>query len=64
LGTAQSGLPELKLGDLKRDAQIMRRARAAATLIMENDPRLETRENQRFRRLIVEEHGRTFSNVS
>jgi RecG-like helicase/REP element-mobilizing transposase RayT len=64
LGTAQSGLPELKLGDLKRDAQIMRRARAAATLIMENDPRLETRENQRFRGLIVEEHGRTFSNVS
>jgi ATP-dependent DNA helicase RecG len=64
LGTAQSGLPALKLGDLKKDAQIMRRARAAATLIMENDPELETRENQRFRRLIVEEHGRTFSNVS
>ncbi|MEY2560271.1 MAG: ATP-dependent helicase RecG [Verrucomicrobiota bacterium] len=64
LGTAQSGLPELKLGDLKRDAQIMRRARAAATLIMENDPELQTRENQRFRGLIVEEHGRTFSNVS
>jgi ATP-dependent DNA helicase RecG len=64
LGTAQSGLPELKLGDLKRDAEIMRRARAAATLIMENDPELKSRENQRFRRLIVEEHGRTFSNVS
>jgi ATP-dependent DNA helicase RecG len=64
LGTAQSGLPALKLGDLKKDAQIMRRARAAATLIMENDPELKTRENQRFRRLIVEEHGRTFSNVS
>jgi hypothetical protein len=31
---------------------------------MENDPELQTRENQRFRRLIVEEHGRTFSNVS
>ncbi|MEN3371049.1 MAG: ATP-dependent helicase RecG [Verrucomicrobiota bacterium] len=64
LGTAQSGLPELKLGNLKKDAQLMRRARAAATLIMENDPELKTRENQRFRRLIVEEHGRTFSNVS
>jgi ATP-dependent DNA helicase RecG len=64
LGTAQSGLPELKLGDLKRDAEIMRRARAAATLIMENDPELKHRENQRFRGLIVEEHGRTFSNVS
>jgi len=64
LGTAQSGLPALKLGDLKRDAAIMRQARAAATAILEIDPELETAENQRFRRLIVEEQGRTFSNVS
>jgi ATP-dependent DNA helicase RecG len=64
LGTAQSGLPALKLGDLKKDAPIMRRARAAATAILETDPELEFPENQRFRGLIVEEHGRTFSNVS
>ena len=64
LGTAQSGLPALKLGSLKTDADIMRRARAAATAIMEADPELERPENQRFRRLIVEERGRTFSNVS
>lgn len=64
LGTAQSGLPALKLGDLKKDAQIMRRARAAATAILEADPKLKTSENQHFRRLIVEERGRTFSNVS
>jgi ATP-dependent DNA helicase RecG len=64
LGTAQSGLPVLKLGDLKRDAAIMRRARAAATAILELDPDFDSPENQRFRQLIVEEHGRTFSNVS
>jgi ATP-dependent DNA helicase RecG len=64
LGTAQSGLPALKLGNLKRDAQIMRQARAAAVAILEADPRLEKPDNQRFRRLIVEERGRTFSNVS
>jgi ATP-dependent DNA helicase RecG len=64
LGTAQSGLPALKLGDLKKDAQIMRQARAAATAILEADPKLERPDNQRFRRLIVEERGRTFSNVS
>jgi ATP-dependent DNA helicase RecG len=64
LGTAQSGLPTLKIGDLKRDAHLMRRARAAAIAIFERDPRLESPENQRFRRLIVEEQGRTFSNVS
>ncbi len=64
LGTAQSGLPALKLGDLRKDAAIMRRARAAATAILEADPKLQAPENQHFRRLIVEERGRTFSNVS
>jgi ATP-dependent DNA helicase RecG len=64
LGTAQSGLPALKIGNLKRDADLMRRARAAAMSIFEADPRLELPENQRFQRLIVEQQGRTFSNVS
>jgi ATP-dependent DNA helicase RecG len=64
LGTAQSGLPVLKIGNLKTDGQLMRRARAAAISIFEADPRLELPENQRFRRLIVEQQGRTFSNVS
>jgi RecG-like helicase/REP element-mobilizing transposase RayT len=64
LGTAQSGLPALKIGNLKTDAHLMRRARAAAMSIFAADPRLELAENQRFRRLIVEQEGRTFSNVS
>ena len=64
LGTAQSGLPALKIGDLKTDAPLMRRARAAAMSICHEDPSLELPENQRFRRLIVEEQGRTFANVS
>jgi len=64
LGTAQSGLPVLKIGNLKTDAHLMRRARAAAISTFEADPRLELPENQRFRRLIVEQQGRTFSNVS
>jgi len=64
LGRAQSGLPALKIGNLKSDAHLMRRARAAAMSIFAADPRLESAENQRFRRLIVEQEGRTFSNVS
>ncbi len=64
LGTAQSGLPALKVGDLKRDADLMRRARNAAVSIFEMDPSLEWPENQRFRQLIVQEQGRTFSHVS
>jgi ATP-dependent DNA helicase RecG len=64
LGTAQSGLPALKVGNLRTDAHLMLRARAAAVSILERDARLELPENQRFRRLIVEQQGRTFSNVS
>ena len=64
LGTAQSGLPALKVGNLRTDAHLMLRARAAAVSILERDARLELPDNQRFRRLIVEQQGRTFSNVS
>jgi ATP-dependent DNA helicase RecG len=64
LGTAQSGLAEFKLGDLKRDAPLMRRARAAALALLDADPQLERAENQRFRSLIVERQGQTFSQVS
>ena len=64
LGTAQSGLPALKIGDLKRDAELMRRARVAAMSIFEMDPRLEQPENQRFRCLIVEQQGQSFSHIS
>jgi len=64
LGTAQSGLPELKLGDLRRDAGLMRMARRAALDLLENDPGLDSPENQRFRNLIVERQGQTFSHVS
>jgi ATP-dependent DNA helicase RecG len=64
LGTAQSGLPALKLGNLKTDVRVMREARAVAIAILEADPELEAPDNQRFRSLIVEERGRTFSNVS
>jgi ATP-dependent DNA helicase RecG len=64
LGTAQSGLPVLKIGNLKTDAHLMRRARGAAMAIFDADPGLDVPENQRFRGLIVEQQGRTFSNVS
>jgi len=64
LGTAQSGLPELKLGDLRRDAALMRKARQAARELLQNDPGLDRPQNQRFRDLIVERQGQTFSHVS
>lgn len=64
LGTAQSGLPALKLGDLRRDVELMKRARVIAREIFRDDPLLANAENQRFRELIVEQEGKTFSHVS
>jgi RecG-like helicase/REP element-mobilizing transposase RayT len=63
-GTAQSGLPALKLGNLRSDAKLMQRARAAAMQIFRDDPKLAQAENKRFRCLVVEEEGKTFSHVS
>jgi len=54
----------LKIGNLRRDAELMRRARRAAMSIFAADPKLESAQNQRFQQLIVEKQGRTFSNVS
>lgn len=64
LGTAQSGLPPLKLGNLLDDAELMRTARKAACEILERDPLLEHDENKCFRELVVERRKLTLSQVS
>ncbi|HEY8901652.1 MAG TPA: ATP-dependent DNA helicase RecG [Chthoniobacterales bacterium] len=40
LGTAQTGLPPLRLGDLFRDGEILEAARKRATAIFQSDPEL------------------------
>jgi len=40
-GTRQSGLPDLQLGDLARDGEIIERSRELAKRILEADPELE-----------------------
>jgi ATP-dependent DNA helicase RecG len=64
LGTAQSGLPPLKLGDVFRDQDLMRLARNAAFLLFERDPELALPENLRFRRMLGETRQRRLSQVS
>ncbi len=54
LGTAQSGLPPLKLGNLLKDAELMRQARGAAFVLMERDPHLEQPEHRHLRDLLKE----------
>jgi RecG-like helicase/REP element-mobilizing transposase RayT len=64
LGTAQSGLPPLKLGDLVADRELMILARNVAFLIFERDPQLETPENAGYRRVLTETRKLLLSQVS
>jgi ATP-dependent DNA helicase RecG len=64
LGTAQSGLPPLKLGDPLHDHELMRLARNAAFLLFERDPQLAAPENERFRRVLAETRKLMLSQVS
>lgn len=64
LGTAQSGLPPLKLGNLVDDADLMREARAAARRLFEEDPKLERPENGRFRHYLNESRKLALAQVS
>jgi ATP-dependent DNA helicase RecG len=64
LGTAQSGLAPLKIGNLLTDADLIKLARKAATDIFKTDPHLQRPENKRFRDLIVEGRKSVFSQVS
>jgi len=64
LGTAQSGLPPLQLGDPLADHELMRLARNAAFLLFERDPQLAAPENARYRRVLADGRRLTLSQVS
>lgn len=64
LGTAQSGLAPLRLGDLFKDSDLMKLARNHAFLIFERDPKLELPENAGCRTLLAENRRATLSQVS
>lgn len=52
LGTAQTGLPPLRLGNLSRDAETLTAAREAAAVIFQTDPTLNRLEHQPLRNWI------------
>ncbi len=64
LGTAQSGLAPLKLGDLFRDAELMKLARNHAFLIFEHDPQLTRPEHAGCRTLLAETRRIILAQVS
>ncbi len=64
LGTAQSGLAPLKLGNPLTDADLMKLARNQALAIFATDPHLERPENAPFRALIGDPKKSALAQVS
>ncbi len=64
LGTAQSGLPPLKLGNLLADQAWMRAARESATRLFKADPQLDRPEHRAFRDLITGQRKMMLAQIS
>ena len=58
LGTAQAGLPPLRLGDLLRDGELMTEARNVARALLESDPLLSQPGHEHFRGLVEQSGAR------
>jgi len=64
LGTDQSGLPPLKIGDVLADTDLMQLARTTAQRLFAADPELAHPENLRFRKLLEEKRKLALARVS
>jgi len=64
LGTDQSGLPPLKIGDVLADTDLMQLARTTAQSLFADDPELAKPENLRFRKLLAEKRKLALARVS
>jgi len=56
-GTAQHGLPKLKIANLLEDMDILQKSRRDAFALAKTDPELKATENQPLRRALVETFG-------
>jgi ATP-dependent DNA helicase RecG len=66
MGTQQSGVLDLLISDLSRDAKILQEARYAAQQLLEDDPNLEKPENENMRQHIrsLSKHAVNWSRIS
>ncbi len=57
IGEKQHGLPQLRIGDLSKDIELLEIARRQARAVIEVDPRLERPGNRPLKRLLRERFG-------
>ena len=56
-GTKQHGLPEFKIANLFQDMPILKQVQSVAYKILQKDPKLETKENEKLRKMTKEKFG-------
>ena len=56
-GTKQHGLPEFKIANLFQDMPILKQVQELSYKILQNDPKLEKKENENLRRMTKEKFG-------
>ena len=56
-GTKQHGLPEFKIANLFQDMQVLKQIQSLAYKILQNDPKLEKKENEKLRKMTKEKFG-------
>lgn len=64
LGTAQSGMPPLRIGNLLKDQALMHQARGAAFVVVEKDPDLSEPSHRHYRDLLKTTRDAELSQVS
>jgi ATP-dependent DNA helicase RecG len=52
-GTRQHGIPELKIANLYKDVELLKKAQDAAERIIKTDGRLESKENQALKKAVM-----------
>jgi ATP-dependent DNA helicase RecG len=57
LGTRQHGLPPMRIADLRRDGELLARARADAKRLVSEDPELSAPKWQRLKRQVTTRYG-------
>lgn len=66
MGTQQSGILDLKIADLVKDAHILKRARTIATQVLKNDPNLKNEKHKYIKKayIAMSKNNALWSNIS
>ncbi len=63
-GTRQHGIPELKIANLYRDVEILKKAQEAAVILLGKDRTLDSQENRRLGQAVREKFRGVMSSIS